>query len=261
VARGLGALPGRPAAGVREFAGRLLADEASRYLGSVCHFSAAQKHDLYTADLASQFATDRTAARFAARLQASRAGDDISRLIELDLHTYLPDDILTKVDIASMAHGLEARAPLVDHHVLELAARLPVRDKVRGLRGKHLLRRAFAEVLPPSIQRRGKRGFSLPLDGWFRGELDGFARDVLLSTAARGRGLFRPERVERLLARHQAGEDHGDRLWNLVALELWFKNLVDDRRRFAADVARRAGQARAAAPSPDLGPSASSSAG
>ncbi len=223
----LARVPGGRARWLREYGHHLGTDDATRYLRFICHFSAPEKAAIYSADLRERFQRDATAERFAQILAGSAAPDPLGKLLELDVRTYLPDDILVKVDIASMAHSLEVRAPFVDHHVMELAASLPSALKVRGLTGKVLLKRAFADLVPEPILRRSKRGFSLPLARWFSGELYGFAREVLLSQAARGRGLFEPRGVESLLERHRRGEDHGDRIWNLLVLELWYREVFD----------------------------------
>jgi len=240
VARAMEAVPGRKARWLREYGARLGADEAARYLRFVCHFSAGEKASLYTPELAARFANDAVAASFAAILGASRATDTVSRLQNLDVETYLPDDILAKVDVASMTHALEARAPLVDHHVVELGAALPGRLKLRAGKGKYILKKAFADLVPAEIVNRKKKGFALPTGPWLAGRLHGFARDVLLSDAARARGLFRAEAVADLLDRHRAGEDHGERLWNLIVLETWQRELVDGRAAFAREAAARA---------------------
>jgi asparagine synthase (glutamine-hydrolysing) len=240
VAGALGVVPGGPARWLREYGARLHDDEATRYLRFVCHFSAQEKAEIYTPELRERFARDATAEAFAAELSASAATDTVSRLQALDLETYLPDDILTKVDIASMTHSLEARAPLVDHHVVELGAALPGRLKLRGGKGKHILKRAFADLVPAEIVNRRKKGFALPTARWLRGRLRGHARDLLLSPEARGRGLFDPRAVEALLGRHDAGEDHGERIWNLMVLETWYREQVDGRAAFASDVRARA---------------------
>jgi asparagine synthase (glutamine-hydrolysing) len=240
VAAAMGVAPGGKARWLREYGARMGDDQATRYLRFVCHFSAAEKADIYTPELRARFARDRTAEAFAARLSASAATDTISRLQDLDVDTYLPDDILTKVDIASMTHSLEARAPLVDHHVVELGAALPGRLKLRGLTGKYILKRAFADLVPAEIVNRKKKGFALPTARWLAGRLHGFARDMLLSPEARGRGFFEPDAVAALLDRHRAGEDHGERIWNLIVLETWHREMVDGRAAFAADVRARA---------------------
>ena len=158
--------------------------------------------------------------------RAALAG--IAGLQLLDLETYLPGDLLPKSDIASMAHSLELRSPLLDHRVVELGLALPDRLKVRGREGKQALRRAFAPELPPLVAERGKSGFGVPLAAWFRGELRGLAGDLLLGERSRTRGWFRPEAVERLLAEHADGRaDHGHRLWTLAMLELWLREHVE----------------------------------
>lgn len=223
-------VPGGPARWVREYGSHLRADEATRYLRFISHFSAAEKTSIYTPELRERFARDATAERFAGILSRSHAPDALGRLFELDVRTYLPDDILVKVDIASMQHSLEVRAPFVDHHVMELAAGLPTSLKIKGLTGKVLLKRAFADLVPEPILKRAKRGFSLPLAKWFSHDLYGFARETLLSQAARERGLFVPKAIDGLLDRHKKGEDHGDRIWNLLVLELWYREVFDRRR-------------------------------
>jgi asparagine synthase (glutamine-hydrolysing) len=156
------------------------------------------------------------------------AGDGISGLQALDIDTYLPGDLLPKSDIASMAHSLELRSPLLDHRVVELGLALPDRLKQRGREGKIALRRAFSDLLPETVASRGKSGFGLPLAAWFRGELKPLAHDALLDDRARARGWFRMDAVERLLREHESGAaDNGHRLWALVMLELWQREHVD----------------------------------
>jgi asparagine synthase (glutamine-hydrolysing) len=146
----------------------------------------------------------------------------------LDLETYLPGDLLPKSDIASMAHSLELRSPLLDRRVVELGLSLPEALKQEGRQGKIALRRAFAAELPAEIATRGKSGFGLPLAEWFRGDLQPLARELLLDERARARGWFRPEAVERLLSEHAARRaDNGHRLWTLTMLELWQRTHVD----------------------------------
>jgi len=166
--------------------------------------------------------------RPAAELLGAPDGTDIGALQLLDVRTYLPDDLLVKADIASMAHSLELRSPLLDRRVLELGISLPDRLKLSGRSGKAALRQAFAAKLPPEVAGRGKKGFGVPLAAWFRGELRPLAADLLLDSTARGRGQLRPAAVKRLLDEHVSGRaDHGHRLWCLVMLELWQRRWLD----------------------------------
>jgi len=147
----------------------------------------------------------------------------------LDVETYLPDDLLVKADLSSMAHSLELRSPLLDRKVLELGLALPDHLKQQGRTGKVALRRAFADALPVEVRARGKTGFGVPIGRWLREDLGELARDVLLDATARDRGLVRPAAVERLLDEHARGVDHAHRLWCLLALELWLRTHVDAR--------------------------------
>ena len=162
------------------------------------------------------------------KLLGPAPGKGIAALQRLDIATYLPGDLLLKADIASMAHSLELRSPLLDHEVLELGVSLPDSLKAQGMRGKVALRRAFANTLPPEVAGRGKAGFGVPISRWFRGELRELASDTLLGESARARGQLRPAAVERLLGDHASGRaDHGHRLWCLLMLELWQQLYVD----------------------------------
>ena len=145
-----------------------------------------------------------------------------------DIHTYLPDDLMVKVDVASMAHGLEARSPLLDHVLMEWAVGLP--EEVKMARGvtKALFKSAMEPYLPAELLYRPKMGFSCPVDHWFRNEIKELAYDTLLSQSARQRGLFRPDYVQRLLDEHCGfTRDHHTRLWALLMLELWFRMWID----------------------------------
>jgi len=145
-----------------------------------------------------------------------------------DIHTYLPDDLMVKVDVASMAHGLEARSPLLDHVFMEWAAELPEQLNMAHGRTKALFKSAMEPYLPNELLYRPKMGFGCPVDHWFRSELKEFAHEMLLSQSARERGLFRPAYVRRLLEEHCAfTQDHHTRLWALLMLELWFQMWID----------------------------------
>ena len=163
-----------------------------------------------------------------ARFEETEGAELLTRLQDVDLGTYLVDDLLVKTDRASMAHSLEARVPYLDPVVAGLAQSLPTRLKVRGLRKKILLRKAAAPLLPQRIVYGRKRGFSIPAAAWLRGELEPFARDVLAPDTLRRQGFFRPEPVERMIDRHVAGEEDLSRqLWGLLAFTLWHEHHVE----------------------------------
>ncbi len=150
--------------------------------------------------------------------------------MDVDVRSYLPFDLLVKVDITSMANSLEARSPFLDHEVMEIAARLPVSYKLRGRTSKYLLKRAFADILPPENVNRRKLGFGIPIGDWLRGPLRDLLRDSLLSGPGATRGYFRLERIEQIVDEHLGGQaDHGFPLWNLLMLELWHAEVVDQR--------------------------------
>jgi asparagine synthase (glutamine-hydrolysing) len=159
---------------------------------------------------------------------ASDAGSVLERLLDVDVQTYLPDDLLVKMDVATMAHSLEARSPLLDPVMMELAASLPLRMKVEGGITKRIFRRAVREWLPEETMSRAKMGFRVPFGEWLRGSLRQLPGDVLLDPRALERGLFREERLRKLVDEHLDGtDDHAYRIWTLLQLELWFRTYID----------------------------------
>ena len=211
----------------RRFLGKLAETPNRRYAAWMTCFDAERKAQLVTPALLDGV-TDDAVAVLERAFDASDAPTSLERTLNVDVVTYLPDDLLVKVDIATMAHGLEGRSPLLDHHVMEYAARLPARFKVRGGEKKWLLRQLARKRLPPSLVNLPKKGFGVPIDHWFRGELQGFARDVLLGATAAGRGYYQMPFVRRMLDEHAAGvvEWHAQ-LWTLLMLELWLQMYVD----------------------------------
>ena len=150
-------------------------------------------------------------------------------MLEVDVNTYLPDDLLVKVDVATMAHSLEARSPFLDHELMEFAASLPGSLKLRGGEKKVLLRNALRGWIPDQVLDAPKRGFALPMVGqWFRGDLRGYISEVLTDPRTVARGYFDQKYVGRLLASHLDGsEDNSNALWSLMMLEVWHRELVD----------------------------------
>jgi asparagine synthase (glutamine-hydrolysing) len=147
-----------------------------------------------------------------------------------DQMTYLPNDLLVKVDIASMANSLEARSPFLDHKLIEFAASLPAGMKMNGYQTKSLLKKVAARLVPKEVVYRRKMGFGVPVGKWFRGEMKDFVREILLSQKALERGIIRPEVIERYVNEHTEGRrDHSFQLWAFLMLELWFQRCIDER--------------------------------
>lgn len=219
---------GRRVERVRRFLPSLGADGAGRYLVYMVLFGDDERMRLYGPAMR-EAARRFDAAGYLRRLyDAHGPGDDVARLLYVDLHSYLPEDLLVKVDIASMAHSLEARSPFLDHELVRFAASIPSKWKLRGGTGKYILKDAFADLLPPDIRRRGKMGFGVPLGRWFRGALRERLREVVLDPAALSRGYFDPARVRELVEEHAGGaRDHSPRLWALLVLELWHREFID----------------------------------
>jgi asparagine synthase (glutamine-hydrolysing) len=210
---------------IRDILEAPIAEPQRRYGGAIAFFGDADKElgygDAMRGHLAHS-ALDLLAPYFAG------AGGLLAGANRADIHTYLPDDLMVKVDVASMAHGLETRSPLLDHVLLEWAARIPPEVKMAGGRTKALFKAAMAPYLPREILRRSKMGFGCPIDQWLRRELKALAYDTLLAPAARERGLMRPDYVKRLLDEHCAYRaNHHTRLWALLMLELWFRTWID----------------------------------
>jgi asparagine synthase (glutamine-hydrolysing) len=198
-----------------------------RYGRLMSYFTPEQKSVLYTDALRNELSGVDSYQLIDDAFGESAADSDVGRAIDADVNTYLPGDLLVKVDITTMAHSLEARSPFLDHHLLEWAAGLPTRLKVRRGRTKHVLKEAVADWLPDEVVNRPKMGFGVPLAAWLRGELRDYAHDVLTDTTARQRGLFRPEAVSALLHEHDTGADHSSRLWALIQLEQWHRTYLD----------------------------------
>lgn len=155
---------------------------------------------------------------------ASEGAELLARLLDLNVRTYLLDDLLPKIDRMSMAHGLEVRSPFLDHHLAEFALRLSPTLQVRRYSLKHVLKLAVADLLPEEIVKRRKRGFGVPLDRWFRRELRGYLDAMVLSPSARIRDHLRGEAIDAVVQEHLAGtRSHGHALWALLTLEVFLR--------------------------------------
>ena len=162
---------------------------------------------------------------------ASDAENIVDRLLDVDVQTWLAGQLLVKMDIASMAHSLEVRSPMLDHEFMEMAARLPAELKLRGSDTKAVLKDAIRDTwIPGSVFDRPKRGFTMPIGPWLRGPLRPLAEDVLLDDSATARGLFEPAGVRALIDDHVNGaSDNANAIWSLMQLELWFRTYIDRR--------------------------------
>ncbi|OFW18241.1 MAG: asparagine synthase (glutamine-hydrolyzing) [Acidobacteria bacterium RIFCSPLOWO2_02_FULL_65_29] len=201
-----------------------------RYARWMMHFQPELKAELCTPELLAGLERPDAFHLVLDEYAASDGPDFLDRTLNADVNRYLPDDLLVKVDIATMAHGLEARSPLLDHPLMEFAASLPSHFKLRGLSRKHIFKRAIRDLVPVEAIERPKMGFGVPIDHWFRGELKTYASDLLLGPTSTSRGYFHKAVIERLLAEHVSGvRSWHYQLWNLVMLELWHRAFIDRR--------------------------------
>jgi asparagine synthase (glutamine-hydrolysing) len=214
-------------------------DLPGRHLKTIGYFFEEDKQGLYSPSMLRALE-----AREALEIQGARhylenaftrakSEDFVNRLLYVDMVTYLPECLMAKVDIATMANSLEGRSPFLDHEFMELAYRMPGDWKLKGLKGhKWILKEAFKDKLPKSILRRGKMGFGSPIGPWFRGPLRDYWQGHVLSSKALSRDYFNEPALRRIWDEHQSGRrDHGYRLWALLMLELWHQECVEDKSR------------------------------
>ncbi len=200
----------------------------NRYLHWISAFDEAAKNDLYTDDFRRQMAGFSSASIIQPWFAKANGAGIVDATLLTDTMTYLPNDLLVKMDIASMTVSLEARSPFLDHHLMEFAARLPEKLKLRRMTTKYLLKRILKDLVPPENLTRAKMGFGVPIGHWFRGAMQPFLRETLLSDKAQSRGLFRPEKVRQIIEQHVSGHtNHDHRLWTLLMLELWYQRFID----------------------------------
>ena len=230
VRRAIGSMAGWMPEGARgrNFLRHFSLDGAMRYLDASTLFRTAEKRRLFRPE-AFEMLSREDPRRTGADCLARADGHWLSGLQYLDMKSYLPLDILTKVDRMSMAHRLEARVPLLDHRLVEFAAGLPPALKLRDGVTKYIFKRAMRGILPDAVIDRRKQGFAVPLGRWFRGRLGGFVRDLLLSETSRSRGIFDERYVERLLELHGRGRPLDLQLWTLISFELWCRLFLDSR--------------------------------
>jgi asparagine synthase (glutamine-hydrolysing) len=199
-----------------------------RYVRWFGHFMPHERQRLYTNAFNSAVIGSDPEALFAEAFGQSDAEDWTDAALDVDVNLYLADDLLVKMDRATMAHSLEARSPFLDHVLMEFVAELPPTMKLAGTRGKRALKAALRGLLPDNILDRPKMGFSAPISNWFREDLREMAHDLLLSRRALQRCYFQPQAIATLLDEHCTGrEDHAEDLWALLVLELWHRTFID----------------------------------
>ncbi|MFW6201900.1 MAG: asparagine synthetase B family protein, partial [Gemmatimonadota bacterium] len=199
----------------------------SIYLDNFAVFSRRRQHALLASDTRERLGRIDPYAFMRSLLDDADDLDPLNTLLFLDMHTYL-HELLMKQDQMSMAASVESRVPFLDHELVEFAARLPRRMKLRGRTTKYILRRAFTDMLPEPILSRSKAGFPVPIGTWFRERYRAVVHDYVLGERSLRRGIFDAAAIERLAREHQSGAvDHSERLWALVNLELWHRLFID----------------------------------
>jgi asparagine synthase (glutamine-hydrolysing) len=213
---------------LQRFLGSASLPKIERYLRWISVFDKGAKRDLYSDNFWHETENVHADDLIEPWFAGANGSGIVDAALLTDIMTYLPNDLLVKVDIATMAVSLEARSPFLDHHVIEFAASLPEKYKLRGLTSKYLLKRVLKKLLPQENLERKKMGFGVPIGHWFRGQLQPFLRETILSEKALKRGLFKPDSVKQMVELHSRAErDHSHQLWTLLMLELWFQRFID----------------------------------
>jgi asparagine synthase (glutamine-hydrolysing) len=221
----------QPLRNVARLAEVLALSPARRYVQWVEHFTPEARQRLYTPSFkaAVDVVNGSDPDVLFAKVFAENAAEDwIDTLLCTDVNLYLADDLLVKMDRATMAHALEARSPFLDHVLMEFTASLPASFKLSGRQKKRLLKYALRKILPDVVLDRPKMGFSPPIGTWFRKDLREIAHDILLAPRALQRGYFEPKGVAMLLREHCLRQaEHAVKLWDLLMLELWHQTFID----------------------------------
>jgi asparagine synthase (glutamine-hydrolysing) len=208
--------------------------ELKFYLNVVQQAGEQDVQSLYTSELRALVDADSSIDHVEDAYNNSDVAGGVDALLYTALHTFLPDDLLVKVDIASMAHGVEVRSPFLDHDLLEFTARMPDQLKIRGGSKKDILKRIARKHIPKECLDRSqhgfrtKQGFIVPLNEWFRGELQEYVRQTLLDDKFIGYG-FNARAIERILAQHMSGKrNHEKQIWSLLMLRLWLREWFEE---------------------------------
>ena len=215
---------------VREFAAGACQPPERMYLDWVSYFPLELRRRLYRPQLALELSHHDSSAFLLDLFRRAPAAEFVDRMNYVDLHSFLPCNLLRYTDRMSMAHGLEVRAPFTDHRLIEFLARVPWSHKLRGSEGKFLLRRAAAEWVPRQVLRCSKLGLNPPMGLWLRGYLRPLLNEYLSPECIRRRGYFRPETVNEIIRDHLAGHhDYSLHLWALVSFEAWHRQYLDSK--------------------------------
>lgn len=213
---------------LKRFVGALGQSPEERYLRWIGIFDEETRRNLYTPQFLNALSGFESSDFLMKTYDQCPSRDFVTRTTCVDVLSYLPCDILTKVDVATMCYSLEARSPFLDHPVAELAAQMPIEFKFGNGLGKKILIETFSDLIPASIQKRNKMGFGVPLNHWFRNELKPLVEETLLSERCFDRGYFQPQALRNLVADHMSGNwDHSYRLWSLICLEKWHQIFID----------------------------------
>jgi len=211
-----------------DFMESLSADQARNYAEQIKIFNAKEKEDIYTEDFRKKVEKINPLDFLMKKFEESVTEDFLEQLLYVDMNSYLPEDLLVKMDIATMANSLEARVPFLDHKFMEFVAGIPPHLKLKGTKAKFILKTAFKDLLPDPIFKRKKMGFVVPVSRWFRNELKNYVYEILLDPRTLNRGYFKREGIERLLNDHiELRYDHSARIWALLFLEIWFRVFID----------------------------------
>jgi asparagine synthase (glutamine-hydrolysing) len=205
-------------------------DYRRRYVNYICYFDNQSKNDLYTDSFKRKVKSVDSNDLVAEKFDEAKTLDKLDQTLYADFTTYLPDDLMVKVDMASMLVALECRSPFLDQELLELSAKIPFGLKLKGMNNKkYILKGALRNLVPDEVlDRTRKMGFGVPLEYWFKKDLASYISSILLSKNAINRGLFKKDYVRQMLKNHKDTQvNYSSRIWALLTLELWFREYFD----------------------------------
>jgi asparagine synthase (glutamine-hydrolysing) len=211
-----------------DFVAAISSSQVRNYAEQIKMFNEGEKEDLYSPEFIDALKSVDSFDYLVRKYDEAGTEDLIDQLLYLDINTYLPEDLLVKMDIATMANSLEARVPFLDHPLMEFVASLPSNLKLKGNIAKYVLKKSYSDFLPRDILTRKKMGFAVPISRWLRKELRHYMFDILLDRRTIARSLFRKQGIERLLEEHVGGRyDHSAKIWALLFLEIWYRTFMD----------------------------------